>query len=374
MLYDVKKIFGIIIAVAGITGFTGMIDAENICAYSLQQDSIIYQSEVGEVVSGSAVTNSAVYTTGWNQVEEDHWIYADEEGQPVEKKEGWYLIQEQYIYLNEEGKQVTKKNNWYYINDKWHYIENGVSVTKKSNWYKISGKWHYILKNGKGYSGWKKISGKKYYFDKEGKLADGWFKAGKKEYYQTKKSGLFTLSVIKNKANGNYYYVDETGKKIDNKLTKLLVNVYRKTTNEKMSKEQKLRSMYMYLAKSRKSNKNVSYQRRYDDSKYIGKNGWTADYAYQILSSGKGNCYRFACAFGYFAKMLGYDSYVRVGQCTSTRGGYTPHCWVEIQRKNKATLVCDPELQFALGTDLYQKTYQTYPITVKKGKLYKIKF
>lgn len=72
--------------------------------------------------------------------------------------------------------------------------------------------------------------------------------------------------------------------------------------------------------------------------------------------------------------MLGYDSYVQAGQCSARRGGYTPHSWVEI-KMDGTTYVFDPELQFAGGApDLYKKTYSTYPITVKKGKSYKIKF
>lgn len=388
----------------GVIGLTALTDTERVNAHSVDTGKVVYQQEeksvvtAYEVASGSAVTTGSAVSTlkeGWNQTGKNTWVYADENGQQVKKPEGWYLIEGQYLYLDSKGNQVTKKSGWYQIDkkyyyldskgnvvnkaagwyyiDKWYYIKNGSSVTKKAGWYKVSGSWYYILSGGKNYSGWKTLSGKKYYFNSKGKLSEGWFKVSKKEYYQTKAKGLFTLSVVKNSSDGKYYYVNENGKKIDNKLTRLLVKVYRKTTNEKMSKDQKLRAMYMYLAQSRTKNKNITYERRYDDNKYIGKSGWTADYAYQILSSGKGNCYRFACAFGYFAKMLGYDSYVRVGQCTSTRGGFTPHCWAEI-KKGSTTYVYDPELQFALGRDLYQKTYQTYPITVKKGKLYKIKF
>lgn len=345
--------------------------------YEHAQDVLLTTSVEGpEVTSGGAVTGSGVTgtsVTGWVQ-EDEKWHYY-KEGTLQEKKAGWYKIKNKYYYLKADGSRVEKEKGFYYIGNKWCYLSNsGEKLSKSTGWYKVSKKWYYIKSNGSYYSGWKKISGKKYYFGSKGVCTNGWVKVGKTKYYQTKEKGLYKNAVLKDSSNGKYYYVNENGKRIDNKITKQLVKVYRACTKDSMSKEQKLYAMYMYLATPKTKNKHFRYKRRYDDYKYIGKSGWTADYAYQLLSTGKGNCYRFACSFGYFAKMLGYDSYVQVGKCTGIRGGFTPHSWVEI-RMNGKTYVYDPELQFAgAASDLYKKTYSTNPVTLKKGKAYKIKF
>lgn len=332
---------------------------------------IIWKQETEMITTGTAITGAAL--TGWVQVDEK-WQYY-ENGILQEKEAGWYKIENKYYYLKEDGSRVEKAKGFYYIGDKWKYLlQNGEKLSKAAGWYKIEKKWYYIKRNGSYDCGWKTINGKTYYFGKKGMLANGWIKVGKKQYYQTKKKGIYKNQVIKDSSNGKYYFVDENGKKIDNKLTRYLVKVYRYCTTEGMTREGKLYAMYMYLATPSANNKYFRYERRYDDYKYIGRSGWTLDYAYQMLSTGKGNCYRFACCFGYFARMLGYDSYVQVGKCSAIRGGYTPHSWVEI-KINGVTYVFDPELQFAgAASNLYKKTYGTYPITIIKGKSYKIKF
>lgn len=337
----------------------------------VQENILTISSEIDTVTTGSAVTSAAA--TGWVQ-EDQQWHYY-EDGIVQEKEAGWYEIENKYYYLKKDGSRVEKEKGFYYINKKWYYLsDEGKRLSKAANWYKVSKEWYYIKKNGSYYSGWKTMNGKKYYFGDKGVLTNGWIKVGKKQYYQTKKNGLYKNAVIKDPSNGKYYFVDENGKKIDNKLTRYLVKAYRECTTEAMTKEKKLYALYMYLATPSSRNKHFRYERRYDDYKYIGRSGWTSDYAYQILSTGRGNCYRFACCFGYFAKMLGYDSYVQAGQCSARRGGYTPHSWVEIKMNGKL-YVFDPELQFAgSASNLYKKTYSTYPISIKKGKSYKIKF
>lgn len=359
----------------GVLGGTGLRQNQNI-SYAAETNRGMFISNQQDITDTSregdgTVTGSAV--TGWVW-ENEVWHHYDN-GNIIEEPEGWYQINEKYYYLKEDGTPVEKSEGFYYIQNKWNYLNaNGEKINKSAGWYKISKKWYYIKETGEYYTGWQTISGKKYYFGSKGILKNGWIKVKKNQYYQTKAKGIHKSAVIKDSSDGRYYFVDENGKRIDNKLTKHLVRVYRACTTESMTREQKLYAMYMYLATPSTKNRNFKYERRYDDYKYVGKKGWTADYAYQMLSSGRGNCYRFACCFGYFAKMLGYDSYVNAGQCHALRGGYTPHCWVEI-RMNGKTYVYDPELQFAgSAKNLYKKTYSTYPISIKKGRTYKIKF
>ena len=274
--------------------------------------------------------------------------------------------------LAPEVEKKTQADGWTKKGSTWHFFdEKGNEVKKAAGWYQIDKKWYYIKKNGTTYVGWNKIGKKKYYFQKQGTIRTGLQKIGGGLYYQTKEKGICTSAYVT--VGKKRYHADATGKcKID-RLWNLLQQAYAKNVKSDMSKEQKLRAMYMYLATKHENNKNFVYERRYDDNQYIGKSGWTADYAYYMLSKKKGNCYRFACTFAYFAKMLGYDSYVRVGEITSRSGGMTPHGWVEIKQGGQ-TYVYDPEMQFAGGYDLYQKTYSTYPMKLNKGKLYKINY
>ncbi len=60
----------------------------------------------------------------------------------------------------------------------------------------------------------------------------------------------------------------------------------------------------------------------------IGETGWVNDEAYRMFSTGKGNCYSYAAAFGVLAKALGYDAICYSG----TIGvAHQPHGWTEIE-------------------------------------------
>ncbi len=123
-------------------------------------------------------------------------------------------------------------------------------------------------------------------------------------------------------------------------------------TTADMTQDQKLKAAYDYVVNS------TTYERTYETP----SGDWTAAYATELLTTGKGNCYRFAAAFAYLAKALGYDSRVITGQIGAARGGLTPHGWVEIIMGGQ-TYIFDPEMQYAKkgAKDYYFKTYETYP-------------
>ena len=58
---------------------------------------------------------------------------------------------------------------------------------------------------------------------------------------------------------------------------------------------------------------------------------WTKAYALEGFFTGRGNCYRYATTFGYLARELGYNVRICTGQCTASKGGWTPHGWAEIE-------------------------------------------
>ena len=87
---------------------------------------------------------------------------------------------------------------------------------------------------------------------------------------------------------------------------------------------------------------------------------WTGTYAKEILTTGKGNCYRYAAAYAYLAKGLGFESRVVTGQISARRGGVTPHAWTEVKIGDK-WYIFDSEMQDAKSKDYYWKTYDNYP-------------
>lgn len=87
-----------------------------------------------------------------------------------------------------------------------------------------------------------------------------------------------------------------------------------------MTDDQKIRACFNYMI---------------DATEYLRTPGvpsgdWTPSYAYQTLSTGKGNCYSYAASFAYLLKAAGYETRVATGQIHSIKGGLTPHGWTEI--------------------------------------------
>lgn len=96
------------------------------------------------------------------------------------------------------------------------------------------------------------------------------------------------------------------------------------TTND-MSKEQKLRAAHDWCA-------TLTYK-TYREIDF--KEGWTAVHALDAFDKDKGNCFAYACAFGYMAITLGYTE---VYACSNSNVAGKGHCWIEIDG-----LVYDPQ-------------------------------
>lgn len=118
-----------------------------------------------------------------------------------------------------------------------------------------------------------------------------------------------------------------------------------------MTPDQKLYASYMYVINK------TTYERTYETP----AGDWTKPYALDVYVNGKGNCYRYAAAFAYMAKALGYDARVCTGQIQAARGGLTPHGWVEINMEG-ISYIFDPDMQDAKNRDFYYKTYENYPV------------
>ncbi|MBQ9607238.1 MAG: transglutaminase domain-containing protein [Lachnospiraceae bacterium] len=138
----------------------------------------------------------------------------------------------------------------------------------------------------------------------------------------------------------------------DTAFYQLVNSIIAGCTTPDMTPDQKLYACYNYIVN------NTSYVRTYETP----SGDWTKGYATEVYTTGKGNCYRFAAAFAYLAKALGYDARVITGVIGAARGGYNPHGWTEIN-VGGTWYICDPEMQYAdkKKRDFYMKTAATYP-------------
>jgi transglutaminase/protease-like cytokinesis protein 3 len=136
----------------------------------------------------------------------------------------------------------------------------------------------------------------------------------------------------------------------DTELKKLVASVIDSSTTAEMTQKKQLRSCFDYFVST------SSYERKMN----VPVGNWTGDYAKDILSTGKGNCYNYAAAFAYIAKGLGYDAKVCTGTVSSNLGGRTPHAWTEVKMGDN-WYIFDAEMQGAKGDGYYKQTYDSYP-------------
>jgi len=243
-----------------------------------------------------------------------------------------------------------------YNSKKYYFASNGKMV--KSTWKTIKGYKYYFKSNGAAATGGYKIKGVIYVFKANGRLAthssslkivgvsgtyycvdgdgkaytSGWTTVGSKLCYAASNGKLKKNTTYQGITfNSKGYATDTTATKLKIKTMSIVSSI----TTSSMTQSQKLKACWNYVV----SSSNFSYLR-------IGapsfSSGWQITYAYNMLTSHRGNCYSFACAFAALANEVGYDSYVVSGYVSSTSGGLTRHCWVKINGR-----YYDPEAQFA---------------------------
>lgn len=165
------------------------------------------------------------------------------------------------------------------------------------------------------------------------KPVTGWKKIGKYTYYFNSK-GKKEVNKIVGSTKTGYYYVDKQGKRVTTKEVRQAVSFVRKYTKPSWSKSKKLKVCYDKLWKK------YPYKRSYDgcSAKKMPK------FARDMFTKKKGNCYRYASAFAYIARVIGYDSRVAVGKIAHRGGGTTPHGWTEVKSGRKWKK-CDANMQ-----------------------------
>lgn len=229
----------------------------------------------------------------------------------------------------------------------WYQHEDG--TYPKNCWERIGGRLYSF--DASGYM----RSGSWYYLTGSGAMATGWLQLGDDWYYLGSDGAMYA-----NRWYGNYYLTadgtwdpDREGDQLDT----LLQQVIDQVTTQAMSQEGKLRACYDYVVNT------FSYERKYNFSNAAG---WQRQYALEMLTKGRGNCYNFAATFGCLAEKLGYSNVRTIaGMTGKAGGGWTPHSWVEIDM-NGTTYIFDPEMEHANGYDLWKKTYATSPLRYQK--------
>ena len=115
---------------------------------------------------------------------------------------------------------------------------------------------------------------------------------------------------------------------------------------------------------------NFKYLRRKDGNLDYGATGWAADKAYEMLSTGKGNCYNFAAAFWALSRGIGYETYAISGTCTSSN---QPHGWCVINMDGKDYFF-DCESENAYNYDRVQHPEPRYEMDMFKIPMSKINY
>ena len=181
------------------------------------------------------------------------------------------------------------------------------------------------------------------------------------------KSAKYIL-VAKNKISGSSYYGSD-GVLVSAAEIKQAVAFVNAHSSSSQSNANRLYACYQYLWQ------NYPYARYYDTPNISSMPG----YANTMFSKKSGNCYRYAAAFAYIARVLGYDSRVAVGMISSASGGMTPHGWTEVKVGN-TWYICDANMQRNIPSiNSYMKTDSTYAyahscharytLTVSKGQV-----
>lgn len=235
-------------------------------------------------------------------------------------------------------------------------------------WMKEDGTWaadcwlyqygltYHIDADGYIQTGITEIDGKSYYLYPEGRIAKGWKVIGGDWYFFNFSGEMAVNTVVDGLSLGSDgRAVLEGGEVLPprNELREKVDAILESIITPGMTEEEKISACYWHMAN------NYTYKRTYETP----AGDWTGGFALEILTTGQGNCFRFAAAFAYLLNELGYETRVITGRIGTRSGGTTPHGWTEVKIGDE-WFVFDTELQYAnKDKDYYWKTYETYPST-----------
>ena len=93
---------------------------------------------------------------------------------------------------------------------------------------------------------------------------------------------------------------------------------------------------------------------------------WAPWMAMEMLNNDGGNCYRYAALYTMMIRAVGFNANAIAGSISS-RGGYSPHGWVEVYHWDGKTYVCDPDGAHELPQyNWYWVTYGNTALSYRK--------
>lgn len=137
----------------------------------------------------------------------------------------------------------------------------------------------------------------------------------------------------------------------DLQLEMLTSSILDSITTPEMTDGEKFVVCYQYILDS------CSYKRSYDTP----EGDWTKGYAIELLSTGRGNCYRYAAGLASLAEAIGYDAKVVTGEIGSRKGGMTPHGWTEVLIGDTWYVFDAVRQDASKQKNYFGQTYETYP-------------
>lgn len=146
-------------------------------------------------------------------------------------------------------------------------------------------------------------------------------------------------------------------------LDVMLDQIFAQIITPEMDTHDKLKACYDYLIY------NIS-DPRYEEGVSFGmvsspvNDIFTTYYdAAMLYVSGAGVCDNFSAAFAVMAWKLGVPMYVAGGQTSSSRGGYTPHAWCQLDGADGTTYVFDPHIDYTMSVRSGKVAYQRFGAT-----------
>lgn len=194
---------------------------------------------------------------------------------------------------------------------------------------------YYYGQDGKKVTGMKKIGKRTYYFDEKGVQRTGWIQIGKSYYFFQLGDRTKGYRIEKKTVNGVQLGANGKAKLDSNTRRKLNLMVQAnqlilKITNNKMTRQQKLKAAFDYTKSHLKARNRGGFQR---------SSAWDVFYAEISFRTGFADCYSYGAYFAYLANALGYKA-------SAVSSGW--HGWAEVEGK-----VYDPNWSNVSKIDTY---------------------
>ncbi len=364
-------------------------------------------------VIGSKVQTD--YTGVSNFSNENGWWYikkgkVDFSANTVAKnKNGWWYVEGGKVRFSYNGFGKNSNGSWYCEKGKVRFDQNSVlkdttgALGSKGAWYYVVGSkvqtdytgvadyknsngWWYV-KNGKvdfsantvakNKNGWWYVEGGKVIFSYTGSAQNenGWWyiKDGKVDFntgtvvkidgvwrYVKGKTVDYAYTGVAPNENGWWYLQD--GKVIFDDALTYAARFVGANTKTSQSTSDKLYTCFKALAK-------YPYQSYHDGNPVASM---IPQYAIDMFQKKAGNCYRYAAAYAYIAKALGYEVRIQFGKAKLRSGGTTTHGITEVC-VNGTWYLCDSNMQKERPSiNWYMRTWENYPMSFTRTVLYSL--